>query len=47
VRTGGAHRLLQGLREPRGGVAEVVMANVNGFIAIEGGVRLRGVKEAP
>jgi hypothetical protein len=47
VRAGGARRLLLGPREHRGGVAEVVTADVNGFKAIEGRARLRRVKEGP
>jgi hypothetical protein len=42
VRARGSHRLLKGLRERRGG-----NGGVNGFNAIEDGVRLRGVEEGP
>jgi hypothetical protein len=44
VRAGGARRLLLGPREHQAGV---VMGGVNGFITIEDGARLRGVKEGP
>jgi hypothetical protein len=47
VRARGARRLLKGARMHRGGVAGVVTEDVNGFNAIEGGARLRGVKEGP
>jgi hypothetical protein len=47
VRARGARRLLLGPREHRAGVAGVVTAGVNGFNTIEGGARLRGVKEGP
>jgi hypothetical protein len=42
VRARGSHRLLKGLRERQGG-----NGGVNGFNAIEDGVRLRGVEEGP
>jgi hypothetical protein len=43
----GARHLLSELREPRVGVARVVMIGVNGFNAIEDGERLTWVKEGP
>jgi hypothetical protein len=39
VRAGGALRPFIGSRERWGGVAGVVMTDVNGFNSIEGGVR--------
>jgi hypothetical protein len=47
ARARGARRLLLRPREHRAGVAGVVTADVNGFNTIEGGARLRGVKEGP
>jgi hypothetical protein len=37
VRAGGGHRLLEELREHRGGVAGAVTGGFNGFNMIEGG----------